>query len=86
LYTNLLIAKEPMYLHFKPYPGAFPGNELRVAPDLLPSGSIAIETCEVDGQPYRHFNASALSVTLPDTRERVRVRVKITPTTWLDRR
>ena len=86
VYTNLLIAKEPMYLHFKPYPGAFPGNELRVAPDLLPSGSIAIETCEVDGQPYRHFNASALSVTLPDTRERVRVRVKITPTTWLDRR
>jgi mannose/cellobiose epimerase-like protein (N-acyl-D-glucosamine 2-epimerase family) len=86
VYTNLLIAKEPMYLHFKPYPAAFPGNVLRVAPDLLPPGSIGIETCEVNGQPYRHFDASRLTVTLPDTREQVRVRVKIAPMTWLDRR
>ena len=86
VYTNLLISKEPMYLNFKPYSGAFPGNVLRVAPDLLPPGSIGIETCEVDGQPYRRFDASTLTVALPDTREQVRVRVKIAPMTWLDRR
>jgi mannose/cellobiose epimerase-like protein (N-acyl-D-glucosamine 2-epimerase family) len=85
VYTNLLITKQPMYLHFKPYPDGFRDRILRVAPDLLPHGSIAIDSCEIDGRPYDKFDAASLTVRLPDTREQVRVRVKVAPTNWLDR-
>ena len=37
-YTNLLITKEPLDLYFKPYPGGFKDNILRVSPDILPAG------------------------------------------------
>ncbi|MBD3176178.1 MAG: N-acyl-D-glucosamine 2-epimerase, partial [Armatimonadia bacterium] len=42
VYTNLLIAKEPMDFYFKPRPDGFEGRVLRVAPDLLPKGSIKL--------------------------------------------
>ncbi len=42
-YTNLLINKVPMDFYFKPRPDGFNGNMLRVAPDLLPEGSIRID-------------------------------------------
>ena len=38
VYTNLLITKQPLTLHFKPYPGGFKDNVLRVSPDILPAG------------------------------------------------
>ena len=41
VYTNLLITKQPMDFYFKPQPGGFKNNMLRVAPDLLPPGSIS---------------------------------------------
>ena len=40
VYTNLLITGQPLDLYFKPQPKASKGNILRVAPDLLPPGSI----------------------------------------------
>ena len=80
VYTNLLITKEPLTLHFKPLPGAFPRNILRVAPDLLPAGSIRIGAVEIDGRPYTNFDAAALTVTLPETSEQVRVKVRVEPT------
>ena len=43
VYTNLLISEQPMDFYFKPKPGGFADNILRVAPDLLPQGSIRIE-------------------------------------------
>ena len=43
VYTNLLITKQPLDLYFKPQPGGFKDNILRVAPDILPPGSIKIE-------------------------------------------
>lgn len=83
-YTNLLITKEPLYLYFKPYPNSFKDNILRVSPDILPPGSILIEECFVDGKPYKHYDPKALTVKLPETNERVQVKVKVASTTWLD--
>jgi mannose/cellobiose epimerase-like protein (N-acyl-D-glucosamine 2-epimerase family) len=79
VYTNLLITKQPMDFYFKPIPGGFPDNILRVSPDILPPGSIKITRVEIDGEPYSNFDADALIVTLPKTEERVKVKVTITP-------
>jgi hypothetical protein len=80
VYTNLLITKQPMNFYFKPQPGAFKNNLLRVSPDLLPPGSIRIANCWIDEQPYPHFDASALMVTLPQSQTSVKVKVQIEPT------
>ncbi|NEP81870.1 MAG: N-acyl-D-glucosamine 2-epimerase [Okeania sp. SIO3B3] len=80
VYTNLLVNKQPMDFYFKPIPGGFPDNILRVSPDILPPGSIKIGSVEIDGKPYSDFDAEKLSVKLPDTKERVKVKVNIVPT------
>ena len=79
VYTNLLITKQPMDFYFKPMPGGFKDNILRVSPDILPPGSIKIGACEIDGQPYSNFDADNLTVQLPDTKDRVKVKVQIVP-------
>jgi mannose/cellobiose epimerase-like protein (N-acyl-D-glucosamine 2-epimerase family) len=79
VYTNLLITKQPMDFYFKPMPGGFKDNILRVSPDILPPGSIKIGACEIDGEPYTNFDADNLTVKLPDTKERVKVKVQIVP-------
>jgi mannose/cellobiose epimerase-like protein (N-acyl-D-glucosamine 2-epimerase family) len=79
VYTNLLITKQPMDLYFKPLPGAFKDNILRVSPDILPPGSIRIDKCWIDDQPYSNFDAGGLNVKLPDTKEQVRVKVTLAP-------
>ena len=78
VYTNLLITKQPMDLHFKPRTGAFADGVLRVAPDLLPPGSVKIESVWVNEAPYSDFDAEALTVTLPAERG-VPVRVRLVP-------
>lgn len=79
VYTNLLITKQPMDLYFKPRPGAFKDNLLRVTPDILPPGSVRIGEVWIDDRPYTDFDADKLTVKLPDTRDSVRVRVRILP-------
>ncbi|MDJ0899558.1 MAG: AGE family epimerase/isomerase [Xenococcus sp. MO_188.B8] len=79
VYTNLLIAKQPMDFYFKPLPGGFPDNILRVSPDILPPGSIKIGSVEINGEVYSNFDAENLIVKLPDTNERVKVKVQIVP-------
>jgi mannose/cellobiose epimerase-like protein (N-acyl-D-glucosamine 2-epimerase family) len=79
VYTNLLITKQPMDFYFKPIPGGFKDNILRVAPDILPNGSIKIGACFLDGQPYNNFDPQALTVNLPVSHERVQVKVTIVP-------
>jgi len=82
VYTNLLITHEPMELHFKPKAKSFADGVLRVAPDLLPAGSIRLSAVWIDDQPYSQFDPEALTVQLPPaTGGDVRVRVRITPTT-----
>jgi mannose/cellobiose epimerase-like protein (N-acyl-D-glucosamine 2-epimerase family) len=79
VYTNLLITKQPMDFYFKPLPNSFKDNILRVQPDILPAGSIRIGACWIDGEPYLNFDANALTVTLPSSSERVKVKVQIVP-------
>ncbi|MEP7284713.1 MAG: AGE family epimerase/isomerase, partial [Chloroflexota bacterium] len=80
VYLNLLITKQPLDLYFKPYPNGFRNNILRVAPDILPQGSVKITEVYVNDKPYRYFNADELTVTLPESASQIRVRVRIAPT------
>jgi mannose/cellobiose epimerase-like protein (N-acyl-D-glucosamine 2-epimerase family) len=79
-YVNLLVAKNPLDLHFKPRPGGFRNDILRVAPDLLPPGRVRISECWVDGSPYGNFAADRLTVNLPQSDRSLRVRVRLVPT------
>lgn len=79
VYTNLLITKQPMDFYFKPLPGGFKDSTLRVQPDILPPGSIYIDQVWIDNETYTNFDARALTVKLPDTKDRVRVKVRIAP-------
>ncbi len=79
VYTNMLIKKTPMNFYFKPKPGGFKDNILRVAPDILPPGSIRLTAVEIDGKPYQNFDAEKLAVNLPAAQHALRVKVTITP-------
>jgi hypothetical protein len=80
VYGNLLINKNPMDFYFKPLPDGYPDGVIRVAPDLLPPGSIRIGGVWVDEEPYRSFDAEKLEVSLPprtgDARPKIRVRIE----------
>jgi anti-anti-sigma regulatory factor len=65
VYTNLLITRQPMDFYFKPQQGALKDNILRVAPDLLPAGSVRIESVTINGANWTDFDADALTVKLP---------------------
>ncbi|WP_238546848.1 MULTISPECIES: hypothetical protein [unclassified Synechocystis] len=80
VYTNFLITKHPMDFYFKPLPNGFADGILRVSPDILPPGSVAIASVEIDGKPYENFDAQGLTVTLPDSQERVKIKVRLVPT------
>jgi hypothetical protein len=54
---------------FKPKPGAFKDNILRVAPDMLPKGSIKIESVTVEGKEYTDFDADNLTVNIPQAED-----------------
>jgi mannose/cellobiose epimerase-like protein (N-acyl-D-glucosamine 2-epimerase family) len=79
VYSNLLVMKHPMDFFFMPIPGGFKDNLLHVSPDILPAGSVRIGSVEIDGEPYTNFDANALTVTLPETKERVKVKVQLIP-------
>ena len=79
VYTNLLITKVPMNFYFKPKPGGFKENILRVSPDILPKGSVKLTAVEIDGKPYDNFNADELYVKLPVSDKDLKVKVTITP-------
>ena len=80
VYTNLLITKQPTDFYYKPQPGAFPNNTLRVQPDILPPGRVKIESVEIDGKAHKGFDAAALTVKLPDSKQSLRVKVRLIPT------
>ena len=85
VYTNLLVMREPLELYFKPKANGFRDGLLRVAPDILPPGSIRIDAVWVDDRPYTDYDAEKLTVTLPPDQE-VRVRVRLVPTKELSRK
>ena len=79
VYINLLHTKKPLDLYFKPKPGAFRDNILRVSPDILPKGSVKISAVEVNGMPWSRFDADKLTVTIPATNEAPKIKVTIQP-------
>ena len=80
-YINLLVLQEPMDFYFKPTTGGFPDKILRVAPDILPPGSIRIKQVWIDGIPYHDFDKKdGLFVRLPDDYAGKKIRVRIYPT------
>jgi mannose/cellobiose epimerase-like protein (N-acyl-D-glucosamine 2-epimerase family)/anti-anti-sigma regulatory factor len=79
VYTNLLGTKQPLDLYFRPTAGALPENLLRVAPDLLPVGSVKIGQVWINGQEHRDFDADNLTVRLPSTGGALKVRVRLLP-------
>jgi mannose/cellobiose epimerase-like protein (N-acyl-D-glucosamine 2-epimerase family) len=78
-YTNLLITKQPLELYFKPYPNAFRRNILRVSPDILPPGSIRLSEVWANEEKYAQFDADGLTVRVPESKEPVKIRVRIEP-------
>jgi mannose/cellobiose epimerase-like protein (N-acyl-D-glucosamine 2-epimerase family) len=79
VYTNLLNTKQPLDLYFKPVVGAFPDNVLRVEPDILPPGSVKIAEAWINDKPWNKFDAGKLTVELPNTNDRPRVKVRVVP-------
>jgi mannose/cellobiose epimerase-like protein (N-acyl-D-glucosamine 2-epimerase family) len=77
VYTNLLVTKQPLQLHFKPRPEA--NRTLRVAPDLLPPGRVRLEKVEIDDKPYEVFDPTAATVELPKSAESLTVKVLLVP-------
>ncbi|KST65724.1 AGE family epimerase/isomerase [Mastigocoleus testarum] len=80
VYTKLLINKEPMDLYFKPKPKGFKDNILRVAPDILPPGSVRISEVWIDEELHFDFDADNLTIKLPSTQHEMKVRVRVLPT------
>jgi anti-anti-sigma regulatory factor len=74
-----VVTKQPMDVFFKPEPGAWPENKLRVAPDLLPAGSVELAEVWIDDKSYTNFDRQKLVVNLPDSDRALRVRVRIEP-------
>jgi hypothetical protein len=74
-----MIKKRPLDLHFKPLPNGFKDRVLRVEPDILPKGSLMISKCEIDGKEYNDFDSDALTVKLPQSDQRLHVKVTVSP-------
>jgi len=77
VYINLLHTKKPLDLYFKPKPGAFRDNILRVAPDILPKGSVKIDSVTVNEMPWSKFDADNLTVVIPATNESPKIKVTL---------
>jgi hypothetical protein len=80
VYTNLLNTREPLELYFKPLPEGFPEGLLRVAPDILPRGSVRLAGVWIEGKPWREFDREKLAVRLPNLTYRPKVKVRLEPT------
>ncbi|MBT2405535.1 MULTISPECIES: AGE family epimerase/isomerase [unclassified Streptomyces] len=77
VYNNLLVNGKAMDFWFKPDPALVEDRLLRVSPDLLPAGSVRIESVEIDGERHTDYDSGALTVRLPETSGRVKVKVRL---------
>jgi mannose/cellobiose epimerase-like protein (N-acyl-D-glucosamine 2-epimerase family) len=78
LYTNLLVHKRPVILHFAPCEDAG-GTTFSVQPISLPPGSVKITSATLDGEPFTGFDAKALTVKLPKWTEPQLLTVTLAP-------
>jgi mannose/cellobiose epimerase-like protein (N-acyl-D-glucosamine 2-epimerase family)/ABC-type transporter Mla MlaB component len=79
IYSNLLVTKQAMDFYFHPDPQGWPDNKLRVAPDLLPAGSVELSEVWIDDKNYNDFDRKEMIVNLPESDKPLRVRVRIEP-------
>ncbi len=79
VYSNLMINGHPLDLYFNPMPKGFKNNLLRVAPDILPPGRTRLTKVWIDDKKYTKFDPDAQIVTLPESEDRLRVKVRIEP-------
>ena len=77
VYINMLHTKKPLDLYFKPQPGAFKDNILRVSPDILPKGSVKISKVTVNGMEWNKFDSEALTVEIPAVNEAPKIKVTL---------
>jgi hypothetical protein len=75
----LVLRQETLSLHFLVVPDRLPNRILRVAPDLLPAGSVRLGSVLIDGRPWLEFNATDLTVSLPEGQESVAIEVRLEP-------
>jgi anti-anti-sigma factor len=68
-----------MDFYFAPTAGTLAGDTLRVSPDLLPAGRVRIGQVWINGHEHRDFDAENLTVKLPTTGGRLKVRVRLAP-------
>ena len=80
IYTNLLINKQSMDFYFSPEAHAWKDNILRVAPDLLPKGSVELSEVWIDGKVHTKFDKEKMHVFLPPSEKELKVRCRISPT------
>lgn len=79
VYSNLLITGQPLDLYFKPRPDSWPDGMLRVAPDLLPPGSVKLMQVWINGVEHSDFDPAGLTVKLPTGLDAMKVRVRLVP-------
>lgn len=79
VYFNLLCNNKPMDFFFAPTAGTLPNDTLRVSPDILPEGSVHIGQVWINGKLHADFDAKKLTVKLPATGGRLKVRVRLVP-------
>lgn len=77
VYTNLMNTKKPLDLYFKPEINGFPDGILRVEPDFLPKDSVKIESVWIDNKEWKDFDASKMTVNLPNLNYRYKVKVRL---------
>ncbi len=79
VYTNLLVTKKPMDFYFRPTAGTLPHNTLRVAPDILPAGSVRLAQVWINGKEHHDFDAENMTIRLPSSGGKLKVRVRLVP-------
>ncbi len=81
VYQNLLISKKPMDFYFKPYPKGLPMASCASHRTFCRRAQSRFASVEIDGKPYTDFDADALTVTLPKTEARVKIKVNVSSPT-----
>lgn len=78
-YGNLALRQESLSLHFFVVPDRLTDRILRVAPDLLPTGTMQLGSVLIEGAPWYEFNTTELTVSLPEGNAPVAVEVRLDP-------
>ncbi|WP_328591049.1 AGE family epimerase/isomerase [Solidesulfovibrio carbinolicus] len=78
LYTNLLLKKRPVVLHFAPCLEAG-GKTFQVQPISLPPGRVGIASVTLGGKPWTNFDAKAFTVVLPQWQQPELLTVTLAP-------